>query len=81
VIAEFFRSHDFDGLAYQSKFGQGHNLVLFDLGAANLVSCGIEEVKEIKFSFDPAGPTYFIKTHTLAGMHTASGRDARRHLV
>jgi hypothetical protein len=64
VIAELFKSNGFDGLAYQSKFGQGHNLALFDLDAADLINCGLEEVEEIKFSFQPAANPYFITKAT-----------------
>lgn len=35
VIAEFFKSKDFDGLAYRSIFGErGMNIALFDIDAA-----------------------------------------------
>ena len=34
ILAEAFRHHGLDGLAYRSALGPGHNIVLFDLDAA-----------------------------------------------
>jgi RES domain len=66
VIAEFFKTHGFDGIAYQSAFqsgsGLGHNIALFDPGAAKLINCGLEKASEVSFKFEPAAGTYFVKT-------------------
>ncbi|MGA7761216.1 MAG: RES family NAD+ phosphorylase [Candidatus Binataceae bacterium] len=63
VIAEFFKAHGFDGIAYQSAFqsksGDGHNVALFDPDVAELVNCGLERVKEINFTFEQAANTYY----------------------
>jgi RES domain len=65
VIAEFFKAHGFDGIAYQSAFqdgsGQGHNVALFDPDAAELINCGLEEVREINFKFEQAANPYFVR--------------------
>jgi len=37
-IAEVFRRHGFDGIAYRSSFGPGHNIALFDLDAADVAA-------------------------------------------
>src|SRR5690606_23713462 len=40
ILAELFRAEGFDGIAYRSAFGENSiNFALFDLEAANLVSC------------------------------------------
>ena len=36
LIAELFRKNGFDGIAYRSALGQGHNVALFDLNAADV---------------------------------------------
>jgi hypothetical protein len=61
VIAEFFKAQEFDGIAYQSAFGGGHNVVLFDLAAAELVNCGLEKVRAVNFDFATAANPYFKK--------------------
>ena len=37
IIAESFMLNGFDGIRYRSGFGEGHNIVLFDLHAADVV--------------------------------------------
>jgi RES domain-containing protein len=55
VLAEFFKENGLDGIAYGSALGAGHNVVLFDLGAARLRACGLAQIKRITFesSMDP----------------------------
>ena len=36
IVAELFRQNGFDGIAYRSSSGPGHNIALFDLNAANV---------------------------------------------
>jgi hypothetical protein len=64
-LAEFFKSEGFDGVAYQSAFQkpgeQGHNLVLFDLDAAQLVDNALVTITAISFGFEEAGPSYSIR--------------------
>jgi len=65
AIAEFFKAHGFDGIAYQSAFQsksrKGHNVALFDLDAAHLIGCGLQKVEEIKFRFEQAGNSYSVE--------------------
>lgn len=61
VIAEVFKSNGFDGVAYKSTLGSGHNIALFDLAAATLVNCTLFDVKSVCFEFKPASVTYFVK--------------------
>jgi hypothetical protein len=51
IIAELFRAHEFDGIAYRSAFGKGHNIALFDLDAVTLVRCALYKVENIEFKF------------------------------
>jgi hypothetical protein len=38
LIAELFRKNGFDGIAYRSSYGPGHNIALFDLNAAEVTA-------------------------------------------
>lgn len=64
-LAEFFKSEGFDGVAYQSAFQkpgeQGHNLVLFDLDAAQLVNNALVTITAINLAFEEAGRFYSIR--------------------
>ncbi|WP_316227148.1 MULTISPECIES: RES family NAD+ phosphorylase [unclassified Bradyrhizobium] len=63
VLAEFFESEGYDGVAYKSAFGEdGFNIALFDLGAAIQVNGSLYETKSVKFEFEEMGNPYFI-TH------------------
>ena len=52
IISEFVRSEGYDGIAYKSSFGDGHNLVLFDIESADVVNCTIHQAVEIKHKFE-----------------------------
>lgn len=60
IIAELFKNNGFDGIAYRSSLGKGHNVVLFDLNAADLINCALHETKEISFNFSQVSNTCFI---------------------
>jgi hypothetical protein len=55
IIAELFKRHEFDGVAYKSNFGDygryGQNIALFDLDAAELVRRGLYTVESIDMTF------------------------------
>jgi hypothetical protein len=61
IIAEFFRANGFDGIAYGSSFGDGHNVALFDLDAANVSGCGLFEIRGVKFAVNEAANPYTTK--------------------
>ena len=63
ILAETFRAHGYDGIAYRSLLGTGHNIALFDCGAAELVTCGLYETNAVKFTFEQCNNPYFIKKH------------------
>ena len=49
IIAELFKAEGFDGIAYRSSLGPGHNVALFDIETAKLESCSLFEVESIQF--------------------------------
>ncbi len=61
IVAEFFKNNGFDGIAYKSMLGDGHNVVLFDIASAKLVNCNLFELKNISFSFQQAANPYVIR--------------------
>lgn len=60
VLAEFFRSQGLDGIGYRSSVGQGSNIVFFDLNVADVVACGLFQVRSVKFISTEASNPYFI---------------------
>jgi len=60
AIAECFKSGGYDGVAYASALGQGHNIALFDVVAASLVGCGLYELKRLDFGFEQSGNPYAV---------------------
>jgi len=62
IIAEAFRDHGFDGLAYGSGFGDGRtNIVLFDTGAAELEACELHEIKDVTLRHEEVENPYFVQ--------------------
>lgn len=59
VLVEFFRHYGYDGVCFKSGLGVGHNYVLFDLAAADLVSCGVYDVKAIAYDFAECTNRYY----------------------
>lgn len=59
VLAEFFREHGLDGIAYGSSLGLGHNVAFFDLDVATVAKCDLVEIHGVKFDFSPAANPYF----------------------
>lgn len=60
ILAEAFRAHGYDGIAYRSLLGAGHNVALFDCVAAELINCGLYETTAVQFTFDQCSNPYFI---------------------
>ncbi len=52
IIAEFFKNNGFSGIAYNSAFGKGHNILLFDVNCAKVNDCRLYEVENMSFKFN-----------------------------
>ena len=62
IIAEAFRNHGYDGIAYGSAFGEGRtNIVLFDIEAAELEACELHEIKNVQLIHNEAESPYFVQ--------------------
>lgn len=62
IIAELFKKEGFDGIAYKSNFEQdGYNVALFDLNAAELVSCELHEITKIGVETSQVCNPYFVR--------------------
>jgi hypothetical protein len=59
VIAEAFRYDGVDGLAYRSSLGKGHNIVLFDLKAVDVMVCGLFQIQSVAFTSIETSNPYF----------------------
>jgi hypothetical protein len=51
IIAELIKSLGYDGIAFKSSLGDGHNLALFDLDSAHFQSCSLSQANAIEFKF------------------------------
>lgn len=60
IIAEFFKDAGFDGIAYASSLGTGHNLAIFDVDALQIDNCFLYEVNKVDIAFCKTGDDYFV---------------------
>lgn len=61
ILTELFKSAGFDGVVYKSNFGEdGYNIALFDPDAADLINCGLFELKAIEPEFKESDTFYFV---------------------
>lgn len=64
IIAEAFKLHGYDGIAYKSSYGEdGFNVALFDVGAADLINCGLHRIKDISVVMSEQDHPYFVTKH------------------
>jgi hypothetical protein len=59
ILVEFFLHHGFDGVCFKSGLGKGLNFVLFDLSAAELINCGVYDVKSVDYEFAECANRYY----------------------
>jgi hypothetical protein len=61
ILAELFRSHGFDGVAYRSAFGTDrYNIALFDLNAAELNTCSLHEIIDVDLKYKESDNPYYV---------------------
>lgn len=60
VLAELFKSDGYDGVAYASSVGDGHNISLFDLDSLVIHGCAVYDLKSISFDFEQSSNPYVI---------------------
>jgi len=60
-LAEGFRNAGYDGIIYVSKLGKGKNVAIFDLTAAELVTCCLHRVVAVNMEFSRAVKSYFAE--------------------
>ena len=62
IIAETFRAHGYDGIAYGSGFGKGAtNIVLFDTSAVEIEACELHEIQDVTLTHEEIDNPYFVK--------------------
>lgn len=60
MIAETFRKAGYDGIAYRSALAKGFNIAIFDVDAADVINCGVYEVKALRYEIDEIANRYFV---------------------
>lgn len=80
VIAELFKVHDYDGVAYRSSLGAGHNVALFDLQAVGLVGCRLFELKAMTFDFQEVANPYYLQEREDSRRDQTSGPNSRTNM-
>lgn len=61
ILSEFFRVNGFDGVMYKSMLSSGCNVVLFDNGLTEMISCHLCETKNIEYSFEEIANPYYCR--------------------
>jgi len=51
VIAEYFKSKQYDGIAYRSSLGSGLNVAFFDIDCVEVIDLKLFQPEAIKFKF------------------------------
>ncbi|MCW5631902.1 MAG: RES family NAD+ phosphorylase [Rubrivivax sp.] len=60
IIAEYFKSKGLDGVVYKSRLGDGFNIALFNVAAADLTSCSLVKVSGVSYVFGALENTYHV---------------------
>lgn len=60
IIAELVKSLGYDGIAFRSSLGRGHNLALFDLNSVNFKDSSLFRVNDVQFSFESSNDERYI---------------------
>jgi RES domain len=61
ILAEAFKRHGFDGVAYKSSYGEaGFNVALFDIASADLINCSLYRIKDVTLVMNEEGDGYFV---------------------
>ena len=77
ILAESFRHHGFDGVAYRSSFGPGHNFALFDLEAAVVACRRLGRVKSLTLVTEDEQP--FPKEENIAVQQGGQRKEKHGH--
>lgn len=70
ILAEVFKRNGFGGITYHSSYGRSekggrkvaHNVVLFDMSAADLINCGLHRVRDVSVELSQEDNPYFIRS-------------------
>jgi hypothetical protein len=68
VLGELFKTNGFDGIAYRSSYGPGHNVALFDVDLAQQVNCFVVRVKDMSFVFQDEPYSYTVSANEPAAI-------------
>lgn len=60
IITELVKSCGYDGICFKSSLESGYNVVLFDVSKADLISCTVNEIQEVKLHFTECASRYYV---------------------
>jgi hypothetical protein len=63
VLVEAFRQAGYEGIAYKSLLGEGHNVAMFDLDVAEIISGGLYKINGVEYKIDQEDNPYYIAKH------------------
>ncbi len=63
ILAEHFKSLGADGIVYKSSLGDGKNMALFDVDAADIMNCALHLVRGIRLTYEEIVSPYYIPKH------------------
>lgn len=61
ILAELFLEIGFDGVAYKSTLGTGHNIAIFKLDSVELRQCGLFQIRSVKYDHSQMTNPYTVK--------------------
>jgi hypothetical protein len=63
ILVEAFQKAGYEGIAYKSLLGEGHNIAMFDLDMADVINCGLYKINGVRYQIDQADNPYYIAKH------------------
>jgi hypothetical protein len=62
ILAEAFKNHGFDGVAYRSAFGTDrYNVALFDISSAEIIKCSLHEIRDVDLKYREVTNPYCVQ--------------------
>ncbi len=63
VLVEAFRKAGYEGIAYKSLLGEGHNVAMFDLDVADIINGSLYKINGVQYQIDQADNPYYVAKH------------------
>jgi hypothetical protein len=63
ILAEAFQKAGYEGIAYKSLLGEGHNVAMFDLDMADVINGALCKISGVSYQIDQADNPYYISKY------------------